>query len=125
MMGPGTGRRKSRGDLPRKGSSWYPTENRGLSAAQNHAYQSSQGDYIQWLDADDLLAPDKIERQLAALREADSRRILLSSPWAPFYYRTRTPALFTTPSGEDLSPVEWLLRKMRRKHPYAKRDLAG
>ena len=29
----------------------------------------SQGDYIQWLDADDLLAPDKIERQLAALRE--------------------------------------------------------
>ena len=27
----------------------------------------SQGDYIQWLDSDDLLAPDKIERQLAAL----------------------------------------------------------
>jgi glycosyltransferase involved in cell wall biosynthesis len=38
------------------------TENQGSAAARNHALQLSQGDYIQWLDADDLLAPDKIER---------------------------------------------------------------
>ena len=44
------------------------TENRGLSGAQNNAFPLIQGDYIQYLDADDLLAPDKIERQLAALR---------------------------------------------------------
>jgi glycosyltransferase involved in cell wall biosynthesis len=89
------------------------TENQGLSGAQNNAFLLSQGDYIQYLDADDLLAPDKIERQLAALRESDSRRILLSSPWAPFYYRIR-PARFVRNSlWEDLSPVEWLLRKMR------------
>ena len=49
---------------------------------RNKAFPLSQGDYIQYLDADDLLAPDKIERQLAALREADSKRVLLSSPWA-------------------------------------------
>jgi len=48
------------------------TENYGLSGAQNNAFPLTQGDYIQYLDADDLLAPDKIERQLAALREADS-----------------------------------------------------
>jgi glycosyltransferase involved in cell wall biosynthesis len=89
------------------------TENQGLSAAQNHAFRFSQGDYIQYLDADDLLARDKIERQLAALGEFDSRRILLSSPWAPFYYRIR-PARFVRNSlWQDLSPVEWLLRKMR------------
>ncbi len=41
------------------------TENRGLPAAVNYAYQLSQGDYIQELDSDDLLAPDKIEKQLA------------------------------------------------------------
>src|SRR5208283_3342655 len=63
-------------------------ERQGAAAARNHAFRLSQGDYIQWLDADDLLAPDKIERQLAALREGDSGRILLSSPWAAFYYRT-------------------------------------
>jgi glycosyltransferase involved in cell wall biosynthesis len=95
-----------------KGVVMCSTENRGLSAAQNQGFQLSRGDYIQWLDADDLLAPDKIERQLAALRESDGKRILLSSPWAPFYYRTR-PAKFVRNSvWQDLLPVEWLLRKL-------------
>ena len=88
------------------------TENRGLSGAQNHAFPLSQGDYIQYLDADDLLAPDKIERQLAALGDFDSRRVLLSSPWAPFYYRIRGARFVRNSLCQDLSPVEWLLRKI-------------
>jgi glycosyltransferase involved in cell wall biosynthesis len=88
------------------------TENRGAAAARNRALQLSQGDYLQWLDADDLLAPDKIERQLAAQRETDSRRILLSSQWATFYYRTDHACSVPTSLWQDLSPVEWLLRKM-------------
>jgi glycosyltransferase involved in cell wall biosynthesis len=89
------------------------TKNQGQSAAQNHAFSLSQGDYVQYLDADDLLLPDKIEMQLAALRESDSRRILLSSPWAPFYHRTRPGRFVRNSLCQDLSPVEWLLRKMR------------
>src|ERR1039457_1669638 len=58
-----------------KGITIVSTENRGLSAGLNRAYEHSQGDYIQYLDADDLLAPDKIERQLAELRVGDSRRV--------------------------------------------------
>ena len=88
------------------------TANQGLCAAVNQAFRLSHGDYIQELDADDLLAPDKIERQLAALREGDSRRILLSSPWAPFYYRTRGARFVHNSLWQDLSPIEWLLRKM-------------
>jgi glycosyltransferase involved in cell wall biosynthesis len=88
------------------------TANQGLSAAVNHAYRLSQGDYIQELDADDLMAPDKIERQLAALRETDSKRILLSSPWAHFYYRTSAAQFIRNSLWQDLSPLEWLLRKM-------------
>jgi glycosyltransferase involved in cell wall biosynthesis len=95
-----------------KGVIMCSTENRGLSAAQNQAFQLSRGDYIQWLDADDLLAPDKIERQLAALRESDGKRILLSSPWAPFYYRTRHAKFVRNSLWQDLLPVEWLLRKL-------------
>ena len=95
-----------------KGVTVISTENRGLSAGQNHAYEHSHGDYIQFLDADDLLAPDKIERQLAALRGNDSTRLLLSSPWAPFYYRTRHARFVRNSLWQDLSPVEWLLRKM-------------
>jgi glycosyltransferase involved in cell wall biosynthesis len=88
------------------------TENRGLSSAQNQAFHLSRGDYIQWLDADDLLAPDKIERQLAALRKGDGPRILLSSPWASFYYRTRHAKFVRNSLWQDLSPVEWLRRKL-------------
>ena len=88
------------------------TENQGAAAARNHALRLSQGDYIQWLDADDLLAPDKIERQLAALRQSDSRRTLLSSAWAYFNYRAHRARFIPTSLWQDLSPVEWLLRKM-------------
>jgi glycosyltransferase involved in cell wall biosynthesis len=95
-----------------RGVKLFSTANRGLSAGQNHVYRHSLGDYIQFLDADDLLSPDKIERQLAALRQTDGKRILLSSPWAPFYYRTRDARFVRNSLWEDLSPVEWLLRKM-------------
>ena len=88
------------------------TENRGMCAAQNLAYRSSSGDYIQWLDSDDVLAPDKIERQLGALRETDSNRVLLSSHYARFYYRTRAAKFVHNSLCEDLSPVEWLFRKL-------------
>ena len=36
--------------------------NQGAAAARNQAYSICQGDYIQWLDADDLLGPDKIAK---------------------------------------------------------------
>jgi len=87
-------------------------ENQGAAATRNHAFRLSQGDYIQWLDADDLLAPDKIERQLEVLRDSDDRRVLLSSPWAFFSYRINRARFVPTSLWQDLSPVEWLLRKM-------------
>jgi glycosyltransferase involved in cell wall biosynthesis len=88
------------------------SKNQGAAATRNLALQLSQGDYIQYLDADDLLAPDKIERQLTALGEVGGKRILLSSPWAPFYYRTRRARFVHNSLCQDLSPVEWFLRKM-------------
>jgi len=89
------------------------TSNRGLSAAVNHGFQLCRGDYIQELDSDDLLSPDKIERQLAALRQGDSKRILLSSPWAHFHYRPWRARFVRNSLWQDLTPVEWLLRKLK------------
>ena len=88
------------------------TENQGSAAARNNALRFCQGDYIQWLDADDLLAPNKIESQLAALREGDGPRTLLSGPWGFFNYRTRYAHFAPTSLWHDLSPIEWLLRKL-------------
>jgi glycosyltransferase involved in cell wall biosynthesis len=90
----------------------YTQAKQGAAAARNTAFSLSKGDYIQWLDADDLLARDKIERQVAALREADGRQILLSSSWAYFNYRSYSAHFLPTSLWQDLSPVEWLLRKM-------------
>ena len=100
------------------------TENRGLSAAVNLAYRLCQGDYIQELDADDILAPDKIERQLAAVQEADRNRRVLSSPWASFFYRTGAAQFIPNSLWCDLSPAEFLLRKMYRESAHAKCHLA-
>jgi glycosyltransferase involved in cell wall biosynthesis len=87
-------------------------ENQGASSTRNHALSLSQGDYIQWLDADDLLSPDKIESQMEAADEIRSSRTLLSSGWGYFAYRTERAEFTPTSLWCDLSPVEWLVRKM-------------
>ncbi len=43
------------------------TENRGASAARNLGTAHVRGDFVQYLDADDLLAPDKLQAQHATL----------------------------------------------------------
>ena len=43
------------------------TENKGVSHARNLGFKYSKGDYIQYLDADDLLMSEKIEIQVQAL----------------------------------------------------------
>jgi len=87
-------------------------ENMGASAARNHALSLAQGDYIQWLDADDLLAPDKIERQLAGAESGQSSRVLLSGAWGRFYFCPARTRFAPDALWEDLAPVELLFRMM-------------
>jgi glycosyltransferase involved in cell wall biosynthesis len=87
-------------------------ENQGASVARNRAFELSQGDYIQWLDADDLLAPDKIARQMEVASEVAGKRIVLSCAWAYFIYSRKRARFVATPLWCDLEPVEWLIRKM-------------
>jgi glycosyltransferase involved in cell wall biosynthesis len=89
-------------------------ENQGAAAARNSLLAMSRGDYIQWLDADDLLAPDKIEKQVVALGEYGNKRILLSSGWARFMCRPDRAKFVSTALWCDLSPVEWLTRRMEQ-----------
>src|SRR5438132_8451431 len=87
-------------------------ENQGAAASRNKAFSLSQGDYIQWLDADDLLSPDKLRKQLEAHERGCSTRTLLSSAWGDFMYRSRRAKFTPTALWYDLSPTEWLIRKM-------------
>jgi len=87
-------------------------ENHGAAAARNKAFSLSRGDYIQWLDADDLLAPDKIERQMEVMKQCQSKQTLVSAAWGKFRYRSYKAKFVRTALWCDLSPTEWLLRRM-------------
>lgn len=50
--------------------------NRGACAARNRAFELSQGEFIQYLDADDRLDPRKIELQLPLLLEDRADMVL-------------------------------------------------
>lgn len=63
--------------------------NAGASAARNHALRLARGQFIQYLDADDLLADDKIALQLAALADQPALS-LASGTWGKF---SQNPAL--------------------------------
>lgn len=49
--------------------SYYRQPNSGASSARNLGLQKARGEYIQFLDSDDLIFPNKLELQLIELRK--------------------------------------------------------
>lgn len=97
-------------------------ENGGACRARNRAMLECQGDFIQWLDADDLLAPDKIERQLALAENRAAPGVLYASAWGKFYHRPHRAKFRPTPLWRDLDAVEWLILRLSNPwmmHPAA------
>ena len=52
---------------PHKNIFFYTQKNQGACAARNLGIIKSKGEYIQFLDSDDILKSDKIERQISSL----------------------------------------------------------
>lgn len=95
--------------------------NAGASAARNHALRLASGDYIQFLDADDLLSPRKIELQLALLstRAADT---LATCRWGRFESDPSASRFVDHAVFRDFSPIDYLLAHVgagQMMHPAA------
>jgi len=84
---------------------------RGACAARNLALASSQGEVIQWLDADDLLAPGKLDH---ARSMAERHPLHLAcTPWVGFQgnpMKSKPAASFWAAIPEHSNPSDWLAR---------------
>jgi glycosyltransferase involved in cell wall biosynthesis len=58
-------------------------KNGGLANARNTGVREARGEYIAWMDADDLVHPEKIATQVAAFR-ADPSLVLVSTDFSAF-----------------------------------------
>ncbi len=82
-------------------------ENRGASSARNQGLNRAKGDYIQYLDADDLISVNKIKSQVKRLEnQADS---ISSCQWGRFFDDSNKAKFLRQEIWKDLYPREWFI----------------
>lgn len=83
-------------------------QNAGAASARNRAFNESRGDFIQYLDADDLLSPCKIELQMTRL--ASQPDCVASAEWSRFMIHKDEAQFVPENTWQDLASVEWLIK---------------
>ena len=84
-----------------------PTPN--AAAARNYGYQKAKGAYIVFLDADDVMASNKIELQLKALSKKPEGWVA-SCAWAKFKINTKEAVIKPQKVWAIQNPVDWCLQ---------------
>lgn len=82
---------------------WETQPNRGGNAARNRLLELSTGEWLQYLDADDYLQPNKIADQIAQIAEAD----VIYSPSVFEFWDSQPPRQEVVPIPEPHDP--WVL----------------
>ncbi|MBD1921808.1 glycosyltransferase [Microcoleus sp. FACHB-831] len=75
--------------------------NAGVSASRNRGFSHATGEYISFLDADDIWTPDKLEAQLKALQENPQAGVAYSwTNWIDESGRFLRPGLHIARTGD-------------------------
>lgn len=82
-------------------------KNHGQTAALNSGLARVSGEYIQYLDADDLLGHDKIERQVHRLIEQPS--CIATAEWARFVDNHNEAVFAPEETWQDMDSIDWLV----------------
>ncbi|MCP9826035.1 glycosyltransferase [Synechococcus sp. EJ6-Ellesmere] len=80
--------------------------NAGQTAALNTALRHCHGNYVQYLDADDLISPNKIALQIARLQ--GKPQCIASAEWARFSSEPTEARFDPEAVWTDLDPLDWL-----------------
>ncbi len=82
--------------------------NQGASNARNHGLRLARGDFIQFLDADDLISPNKIAAQIDLLRTRPVDTLATCS-WGRFQSDPVAAQFVDTLVFRDFAPVDFLV----------------
>ncbi|HBB32475.1 MAG TPA: glucosyl transferase [Cyanobacteria bacterium UBA8803] len=83
--------------------------NRGVAGARNNGVRHAQGDYIAFLDADDLWSPDKLEKHVHHLETSPA--VGVSYSYSAFIDEADNPlGIYQLPKTKDITPRHILLR---------------
>lgn len=98
----------------------------GANYARNYGFTQANGDYIQWLDADDELTPNKIAKQVSAL-EKDRNYDIAYGDWDWCFWRNgecQTTLIFKSQQYDDYL-TQLLVDNWRPPHSYLLRREAA
>jgi glycosyltransferase involved in cell wall biosynthesis len=82
-------------------------ENKGQDAALNMGYKYCSGDFVKFMDSDDIINPEMIDLQLGVLGNSDE--FVAYGEWARFYNDNTNSARFNKHDNWcDMAPIDFL-----------------
>lgn len=101
--------------LNAKHISIYKQKNAGAAAARNLAYSKATGQYVKFLDGDDIINPEMIESQVKLATENED--CIISAKWGRFYNNDLdTFKLSTEDCWQTLAASDWICSSWKNGH---------